>query len=217
MTVRARAAAFVVGAALALGAAGCPRPVPPPDLAGQWPAEPGPYREVHATWTRKGDIRRDYQLVAEAHVTMKSPAWRAAWVARRAETGMMSPASRAELLAAQQQAAEDAVEVAIVLTTWDRRENDLDRGARSVWRVVLVDATGREVEPVEIRRDRRPDQVIRTEFPGYGDFSRAYHVKFPADARVFGPGVERVQVRMSSTRGGMELTWTDRDVGERSP
>ena len=85
--------------------------------------------------------------------------------------------------------------------------DDLDRGERSVWRMVMVDAQGNEVAPIEIRRDRRPEFVIRSEFPHFGDFSKAYVATFPRDAKLLGEGVEQVALRLSSSRGGIELTW----------
>jgi hypothetical protein len=93
------------------------------------------------------------------------------------------------------------------METWDRRENDLDRGERSVWRVVLVDSEGHEHAATEIRRDKRPDQVIRAEFPAFDDFSRAYIARFPKDAVILGPGVAHVGLRLSSTRGAIDLSW----------
>lgn len=192
---------------LALALVACPKPPTPVPLGGEWPATAGDYDEVTAAWTRRAQIRKDYQQVAEVFATFKSPAWRAAWVDRRARRGNLSDEARAELLAAEQAADEEAWEIEIVLTTWDRKENDLDRGARSVWRVVLVDADGNEVAPAELLRDRRPANIIRSEFPGFGDFSEAYRARFPKTARVLGPGVTSVGLRMSSTRGGIDVTW----------
>jgi len=193
--------------AIAFLLAGCPRPAPAPTLDGQWPAAAGDYDTVSETWTRSGKLRRDYQLVAEVHATIKSPAWRAAWIERRARQARLGTASRAELEAAQRADDAEAWEVVVILTTWDRRENDLDRGARSVWRLVMVDAAGNEIAPIEVKRDRRPEYVVRSEFPRHGDFSRAYIAKFPRDAQLLGPGVGEVALRLSSPRGGIELTW----------
>jgi hypothetical protein len=193
--------------AIALVLAGCPRAPKPVPLGGEWPATAGKYDSTTKAWTRRGQIRAEYQQVAEVFATFKSPAWRSAWVARRAKRGKLSDAARAELLEAERAAEAAAWEVQIVLTTWDRKENDLDRGDRSVWRVVLVDADGNEIAPTEIKRDRRPANIIRSEFPGFTDFSEAYMVKFPRDARVLGPGVEKIGLRVSSTRGGIELWW----------
>jgi hypothetical protein len=187
--------------------AGCPKPAPAPTLDGTWPSAAGDYSTVSETWTREGKLRRDYQLVAEVSATIKAPPWRAAYVERQTRALRLGNAARAELDAAQRQADTEAYEVVVILTTWDRRENDLDRGERSVWRLVMVDAEGNEIEPVEIKRDRRPEYVVRAEFPDFGDFSRAYVVKFPRDARLLGQGVDKVALRLSSSRGGIELTW----------
>lgn len=192
--------------ALVAALAGCPKAAPSPALDGTWPAQPDPYETATETWTRHGKLNRDYQLVAEVHALIKSPQWRAAWVSERAAKGKMSAQARSELEAKEQQADREALEIAVILTTWDRAENDLDRGERSVWRIVVVDQAGNEHLPVEIKRDRRPENVLRTEYPGYGDFSRVYLVKFPRDG-LLGPGVSQIGLRMSSPRGGIELTW----------
>ncbi len=195
-------------AALGLAAA-CVKSAPPVDLHAGWPAgdvRAADYDAATRTWTRTGKLRRDYQLVAEVHATLKAPPWRAAWIARRAERGNLTGDGRAQLEAEQRAADAEALEVEIVLTTWDRRENDLDRGDKSVWRMVLVDAAGVEVPPSEVKRDRRPDNVIRAEYPSYGDFSRAYVARFPRE--LLGAG-DRLVLKMSSTRGGFDLVWQD--------
>jgi hypothetical protein len=100
-------------------------------------------------------------------------------------------------------------EVELLVTTWDRRENDLDRGKKSVWRIVLVDATGNEIEPLEIVKDKRPTFTLRADYPALGDFATAYIARFPRDKVLLGPDVKAIRLRMSSARGGIELTWTD--------
>lgn len=187
--------------------AGCTKAPPPVSLAGTWPGQPGDYSETTRAWTRSGELQRDYQMVAEVHATFKSPQWRAAWIDRRAELGKLSAESRAELEAAQRAVDGEAYEVEIIMSTWDRRENDLHRGERSIWRVVLVDGDGQEIAPIEILRDRRSEHAIRDEFPHHGDFSEAYVLRFPRTGRVLGPGVTSIRLRVSSTRGGIELTW----------
>jgi hypothetical protein len=191
-------------AALAVLALACVKPPPPPDLHAGWPTQAGDYETTTRTWTRSGKLRRDYQLVAEAHATLKAPPWRAAWIDRRARRGNLTGDGRARLEAEQRADDAAALEFAVVLTTWDRRENDLDRGERSVWRIVLVDDRGVEIPPSEIRRDKRPDNVIRAEYPAYGDFSRVYTVTFPRE--LLGTR-DQLTLKMSSTRGGFDLVW----------
>src|ERR1043165_798447 len=94
-----------------------------------------------------------------------------------------------------------------MLSTWDRRENDLDRGKRSVWRVVLIDEAGQEIEPIEIVRDRRPLFVVRAEFPALGEFATPYIARVPRTAELFGPKARQGRLRMTSPRGGVEVGW----------
>ena len=56
-------------------------------------------------------------------------------------------------------------------------------------------------------RDRRPEEIIRSEFPAFDDFTHAYIARFPKTAKLLGPGVAKVQLKLSSTRGGIEMTW----------
>ena len=195
---------------LAIALAACAGAPPNPRFVGTWPTETPPssaYDRETAAWSRGGELHANFQQVAKLHALIKAPSWRAAWVARRAEQGSLSPGAKQELLTAQQAADQEALEVVLVLTTWDRSENDLDRGARSVWRVALVDADGNEHLPVEIKRDRRPEMVLRAEYPGVDDFSKVYVAKFPRDIHVYGDDVQQVGLRVSSPRGGIELTW----------
>src|SRR6185312_17127156 len=98
-------------------------------------------------------------------------------------------------------------EVELMVTTWDRRENDLDRGKRSVWRVVLVDEQGHEIEPLEIVKDKRPTFTVRAEFPALGDFATPYVARFPRTPAILGPSVHALKLRISGERGGVEVAW----------
>lgn len=193
---------------LLLFAVACGAAEPRVQLAGEWPARPGDYAVVVDDWTRTSVLRGAYQEVLELAVTLKSPAWRAAHAARDADHRGLVGAARSQRLAqAQAEAQSGPFEFQLLVTTWDRRENDLDRGKKSVWRVVLLDDQGREIEPLEIVKDRRPAFVVRAEFPALGDFAQAYVARFPREANVLGPAARRVRLRMSSERGGVEVTW----------
>ena len=215
-TRNARALAILAGVlaagALAAGALGCgARAAAPVNLDGTWPEKPGDYRAVHEQWTRD-DGRRSYEsMIFHVYATFKSPAWRAAHASYLADRQKMSNASRAALLAQTRQASEtEPYEVHILLTTQDRRENDLTRGKRSVWRLVLVDQNGTEIEPISVQRDRRPRDVIKAEYPDFDDFAEPYVARFPRDITLLGPGIERFSLKLGSTRGGVELIWSKR-------
>jgi hypothetical protein len=203
-----RLAAIVVAVGAAVGLAGCPKPAARPVLDGSWPAAAPSYRPTVETWTRAADIQDSYQLIARIHATLLSPAWRTAMIERRVRIGKLGDDGRAELEAAQRAADEAAWEVVIVMSTWDRRENDLDRGKKSIWRVVLVDDQDNEIEPIEIVKDKRPAFTVRADYAAYGDFATAYIARFPRDKQLLGDGVKRVRLRLSRVRGGIELTWT---------
>jgi hypothetical protein len=179
-------------------------------LTEDWPAQPGDYLEVTEAWTRTAALRGQYQEVLELAATFKSPEWRAAHAARLARNRGLTGQARDAMFAQARAEMAGPYEVQLMVTTWDRRENDLDRGTRSVWRVVLVDEQGREIEPLEIVKDRRPQFTVRAEFPALGDFATPYVARFPRTEPVLGEGVQRLRLRMSSVRGGIELVWASR-------
>lgn len=188
--------------------AGCGSAAPPVRLTTEWPTqEPGDYNDVTETWTRSANLRGAYQEVLELAATLKSPEWRAAYAARDAEHRRLSADARKQRIAQAQAEMEGPWELELLVTTWDRRENDLDRGKRSVWRVALLGPDGHEIEPLEIVKDKRPAFVVRSEFPALGDFAQAYHVRFPREANVLGPNVRQVRLRISGERGGLEVKW----------
>lgn len=190
--------------------ASCGASYPPVRLTEDWPATPRDYGAVVQDWTRKAELHVDYQEVCELVATLKSPDWRASHAAHHAELRGLTGEARAQYITQARAEAAGPFELEIMLTTWDRRENDLDRGQKSVWRVVLIDEQGQEIEPLEIVKDRRPARVVRAEFPALGEFATPYIARFPRTAAVLGPAAKRVRLRMSSPRGGLEVVWQAR-------
>lgn len=194
-------------ALLVLLVAACGAAEPRVRLTEEWPARADDYDDVVEKWTRKGTLRGGYQEVLELAATLKSPEWRAAHASRDADNRGLQGEARAQLLTQAQAAAAGPYELHVMVTTWDRRENDLDRGAKSVWKIVLLDEQGMEVPPLEIIKDKRPAFVVRAEYPQLGDFAQSYIARFPREAKILGPGVKKVRLRISSSRGGLELAW----------
>lgn len=190
-----------------LGAA-CAVSHPTVRLTEDWPATPRDYPSVVHDWTRKAQLHASYQEVCELVATLKSAEWRAAFARHDADLRGLVGEGREQRIAQSRAEVAGPYELEIMLTTWDRRENDLDRGKKSVWRVVLIDEDGQEIEPLEIVRDRRPAFVVRAEFPALGEFATPYIVRFPRTRPIFGPSAKHVRLRMSSTRGGLEVDWT---------
>lgn len=190
--------------------AGCGSAPPPVSLAAQWPEHPGDYDEVTEAWTRQAVLRGQYQQVLQLDAVFESPEWRAAHAEREADHRGLIGSARDQLIAEEKAAMAGPYEVELMVTTWDRRENDLDHGKKSVWHVVLVDGQGHQFDPIEIVRDKRPPFTVRAEFPSLGDFAVPYIARFPHEAVLLGPNVRSFQIHMSSERGGLELTWQAR-------
>jgi hypothetical protein len=187
--------------------AACGAPYRPVSLTEDWPAAIRGYGDVVQDWTRRAELRADYQEVCELVATLKSPEWRAAHAVHDAEIRGLSGAAREQQLAQARAEVAGPFEFEVMVTTWDRRENDLDRGKKSVWRVALIDESGQEIEPLEIVKDRRPSFVVRAEFPSLGEFATPYIARFPRTTPIFGPAAKQVRLRMSSPRGGLEVVW----------
>ena len=177
-------------------------------LTEDWPAQPSTdYETVTFNWTRTAVMRGQYQEVLDLAATFKSPEWRAAHAARDADHRLLTGEDRNKRLAQAQADMAGPYEVELMVTTWDRRENDLDRGKKSVWRVVLVDEAGHEIEPLEIVKDKRPTFTVRSEFPALGDFAQPYIARVPRTTAVLGPTAKTVRLRISGERGGVEVAW----------
>ncbi len=194
-------------AAALLVVAACAGVDPHVRLTEEWPAKVDDYTDVTAAWTRTTSMRGPYQQALRVSATFKSPAWREAHAIKDADARQLVGDARAQRMAQAQAEVAGPYEVELLVTTWDRAENDLDRGKKSVWHVALIDETDHEIEPLEVVRDKRPPFIVRSEFPALEDFAIPYLVRFPRTTPVLGEGIHRLRLRMSSERGGVELVW----------
>lgn len=194
----------------AIVVAGCTAAPKHVAFTNDWPTRVGRFEDVTSTWTSIVKMRNGYEESLTLQATFKSPEWRAARVARDVGYAHMSDAAATDVVAKEQSALADHYEVELVVSTWERRENDLDRGERSVWHVTLVDDDGTEIPAIEIVRDKRPREILLADFPEFGDFAVAYVAKFPKKTDLFRTGTRRVRLHMWSPRGGVELAWLAR-------
>jgi hypothetical protein len=197
--------ALILVAVFAL--AGCGPALPNRTLVDAWPEMAEDYDRTVQAWTVRSELQDQYQEILELKAVFKSPQWRAAHASRDAYFRKLTGAAREARMAQARAEMAGPYEVELLVTTWDRRENDLDRGKKSVWRVVLVDEQDNEIEPIEIVKDKRPVNTVRADFPAFGDFATAYIARFPRDKQLLGPNAKRIRLRMSSGRGGIEVTW----------
>ncbi len=164
---------------------------------------PSPYQRTTNEWTRQTKLEGGYQQVLALAAVYKSPAWRTAHAEKDAASRGLSGDARNQRLAQAQAEAAGPIEIELLVTTWDRRENDLERGKKSVWRIRMLDAAGGEIEPLELIKDKRPMLVLRAEYPAMGDFATAYVVRFKRPTTP----LDQLRLRMSGERGGVEVAW----------
>lgn len=185
----------------------CGSKSPPVILDEKWPEHPPSYGDATDAWTRKTALRGQYQEVLELAATFMSPEWRAARAVRDADYRSLTGEQRQAFMEQARADAAGPYEIELMVTTWDRRENDLDRGKRSVWGVVLIDEHGTQVEPLEIVKDKRPPFTVRADFAALGDFATAYIARFPRTTPMLGPNVKKVRLRLFGVRGSVEVEW----------
>lgn len=161
------------------------------------------YQRTTNAHTRQTTLDGGYQQVLQLAAVYKSPEWRAAHAEKDAANRGLVGDARAQRIAQAQAEAAGPLEFELLVTTWDRRENDLDKGKRSVWKVRMLDGAGGEVEPIEITREKRPMLTLRSEYPAMGDFATAYVVRFKRPVTA----LAQLRLRMSSERGGVEVSW----------
>lgn len=202
---------------VALAAAGCGASDPPVQLSSAWPQDPDDFDEVNERWTRHGrdnsglggEQRHRLEQVIDVYATFKSPEWRAAWIAHQADKHRLSRQAVQELTEKARKEDAEHYEVALLVATHDRRSNDLQKGARSTWRVALVDEGGTEIVASEIKRDRRAPVEIAAEFPHMGDFHEPYVARFPRSVDLLRPGARRFLLKVTSEQGGVVLEWRE--------
>jgi|HubBroStandDraft_6_1064221.scaffolds.fasta_scaffold117016_2 hypothetical protein len=187
--------------------AACAGTAPSVRLDEVWPAQTPGYDDTTTAWTRATALRGQYQEALNLHAVFKSPDWRAAHAERVADQRGLAGPARDQLITQAKADMAGPYELELLVITWDRRENDLDRGKKSVWHVVLVDEQGHEIEPLEIVRDRRPIETLRAEFLEVSEFATAYVARFPRTTPLLGPSVRTLRLRMSGERGAVELLW----------
>lgn len=206
--------AMVAGAMAA--ASGCRSAPPRVPLTSAWPAPAASdsvadadarYQATTKRWTRHGLVRNGYREVVSVDATLASPAWLAAKVERDAALAGDGPTEREARWTTAQAADATSYVVHLLIATWDRRENNLDRGERASWTVTLMGDDGRRLAPTKVVRDKRPRPVIRAEFDHLGDFAEAYTITFPRDVPLFGDGARQIRLRVSGAEGATELSW----------
>lgn len=202
-------ACLLLGIALSLGACGSAR-VTMRESTRSFTASD--YDDLYGRWTRSADEFEFGRLSEILHVTATFESWEFRWayVTRYAADHSFSTEERTRLL---EETLEDARQrhrffVTLGGPTW--REFDL-AARESDWRVLLVDPSGRHVEPVELTKITRPSADQRVYFPTISKHRHTYRMAFPAThddgTPTIPPDAEYVLLRFASARGTVDLRW----------
>ncbi len=176
-------------------------------LVDAWPTVAPTYQAAYQTWTRHGELHDDYQQVIIVDATLHAPAWRMAKAARARDQANQNQADYAKTLVDAQADAAAHHGITLIVTTWDRRENNLTRGAQAAWHMTLSDDAGHTWTPTAVVQDRRSEHILRAEYPTLRDFSAVYIATFDGSTKLLGNGAKTITLRVYGARGAVDLHW----------
>lgn len=203
------AVAIACSAAATLVACGAATRV---SLDDTWPETYPSYGAAHERWTRHDRLLNGLDFVVDVYATLKAPEFRAAYVKKRGDRMLLPAGERNATLQAERAAASEVWELELLVATGRTEWNDLQKGAKSMWRLALVGDDGREVLATAIKPDRRTGEELGVYYRHMSPFYRAYVVTFPKLAPDGKPLVSndspRLALKMGSGLGGLELVWS---------
>lgn len=168
------------------------------------------YEKELIRWTRHGQLLSDFDQALQLDATLRSPEFRAAYAAKYLDMYKVAPENQEKVRGELLSDGADTYEFHIESTTHDYLLNDLT-GAKTVWRVTLVDDQGHEVTPSEVSlvRERRR---LEAEFYPYADtFSKGWRLRFPRarpdGTPLVGSDTKSLTLRMAGPQGALNLVW----------
>ncbi|MAQ17695.1 MAG: hypothetical protein CMN30_23230 [Sandaracinus sp.] len=183
---------------------------------------PDDYEDVYESWTRD-DQDFEWALLDDVlHVTATFESWEFRWayVVRYGYDHAVEADDRETMLRATLSDAGENHRFYVTVAGSDFREQNL-ASRHSAWRVLLVDPEGRQTEPVEIERIRRPSAADEIYFPSITPQRQAFRVVFPASRADGTPaipdGATHVILRFTGARGRVDLRWDFGDVDADEP
>ncbi len=173
---------------------------------------PGDYEGVYGRWTRSADDFDFGRLGEVLHVTATFEAWEFRWayVVRYGHDHSFTIDERTRLLEETLADARLRHRFFVTLGLPVFRDADLT-GNTSDLRVLLVEPSGRQVEPVELVRIARPSADQRRYFPSIHRQRHTYRLAFPALAPDGEPTIPAdaayVELRFAAAAGTVNLRW----------
>ena len=168
------------------------------------------YASVLKRWTRQKRIIKELDTPLKVHATLFSPDFRQAYIARYAKMFALPKDKRLALAEKFEKEWRDSYAVILVAATHDTSWNDFDR-KNSIWRVILLDDQGRQVQAKTVVRARRNTATLKTLFPQLDDFYQFYRLTFPKSAADGQPllrgDAKSVSLKIAGPLGIAKLVW----------
>lgn len=160
-------------------------------------------------WTRHGDLRSDFDATMIIDATLHSPEFHAAYVAKYLEVYRVSDSAKATI-AATVPNAPTSYEFHVETQTHTYEVNEL-KPPKSIWRMTLIDDTGREVQTTEVKLENSRPEWLQTFYPYTALFGRPWRVLFPRTLSDGTPLVSEstkaLTLRIAGPAGSIDLVW----------
>lgn len=170
------------------------------------------YEDVAERWTRTADLITLAQLdnLLQTTATYESWDFRWAYVIRYVDDYRLTLEQRRKLLDKTLEETRNGHHFFVALTGGERRFNDLTK-PNSAWIVRLIDDTGNETAPDDIKVIKRPNTIEKTYYPYLTPFHQAFRIRFPRIGADGKPSVadkaQWVGLRFAGAQGSSELRW----------
>jgi hypothetical protein len=162
------------------------------------------YVESLQQWSREETAYSQFETRFHISATYKSPAFREAFLKEQARLLALPPEAQEKREAQERDHAAEVTEFFFYAYTADREVNDFGE-RRTHWRVFLLDETGHQVEPLEVRRISPVTPFMETFYPYIKPhYGFCYSVKFPRQTS------ETLTLVFTSFLGRVDLSWPSR-------
>jgi hypothetical protein len=168
------------------------------------------YVDMLKKWTRSGHLLADFDEALTVNATFRSPEFRAAYAEKWIKTYRTGPDEEARTRERLMSEGADTWEFHIESSAHRWEINDFS-SQKSIWRLALVDDTGREVTPKEVRSTTARREVETDFYPYANIFSRGWTVRFPKTlvdgSPLAGPNTKTITLRFAGPMGVIDLVW----------
>ncbi|MBN1931949.1 MAG: hypothetical protein JW786_10125 [Desulfobacterales bacterium] len=175
------------------------------------PYKGSPYRLNLSDWTRQARIYRGFDLELIVDATFQSHQFRSAYVAEYIRAYKLIGREKEKLIQAQKDAADRYHDFFIAAYVPEKKLNDFS-ACDSIWKLYLSMDGKERIQPIEIRKIKKIDAIIRHFYPFMTPWKSMYLVRFPAEVpgintKVIGKETVSFKLIITSVLGNVEMVW----------